>query len=110
MMNGHAERDRLVDMLVEMRDSAIARMLRRGAIEPGHLPLIAGSSATLAVLDEAAITCDEAARAVVSDDGRQIRPVLYDETSAVATVMLDPWRAVRLAGRLLDAAGSKLVP
>jgi hypothetical protein len=81
------------------------RMLRRCAVEPGHLPLIAGINAAL---DAMPIETKRAGGAAASDDGHQIRLVLYDETGAVVAVVLDGWRAVRLAGRLLDAAGTRL--
>jgi hypothetical protein len=87
-----------------MRDDTLGRMLRRGAVEPGQLPLIGGINAALDTLDSVPIEAEEAARAVVSDDGREIRLTLYAEAGAVATVALDPVRAVALAGRLIAAA------
>jgi hypothetical protein len=49
-----------------------------------------------------------ASRAVVVDDGRQIRLTLYSETGAVASVTLDPVRAVALAQQLIAAALPRL--
>jgi hypothetical protein len=49
-----------------------------------------------------------AARAVVADDGREIRLTLYAESGTVATVALDPVRAIRMAGELIEAALPKL--
>jgi hypothetical protein len=40
--------DHLRGRLVEMRDEMLSRMVRKGAVEPGHLPLIAGIAAALA--------------------------------------------------------------
>jgi hypothetical protein len=69
-------------------------MTRRGAVEPGHLPLIAGIAAALDALDRLPIEASPstgAARAVVGDDGRAIRLTLYAEAGVVASVALDPW-------------------
>jgi hypothetical protein len=82
--------------------------LRHGAVEPGHLPLIAGINAALDALDGMPIAADVASRAVVSDDGREIRLTLYAEAGAVAAVVLDPVRAVALAQRLIAAALPRL--
>jgi hypothetical protein len=49
-----------------------------------------------------------AARAVVSDDGREIHLTLYAEAGADAAVVLDPVRAVALASRLIAAALPRL--
>jgi hypothetical protein len=98
---------RLRDRLIELRAEMLDRMLRRGAVEPGHLPLIAGINAVLEVLDKIPIEVDRAERAVVSDDGRAIRPTLY-KAGAVATGEISPAHSVALAGRLLDAAGTRL--
>ena len=42
--------ERLVERLLEMREELIDKMRRRGAIEPGYLPLISGIHATLEAL------------------------------------------------------------
>jgi hypothetical protein len=48
-------------------------MLRRGSPEPGHLPLIAGINATLDAIDQMPVEAETGCRAVVSDDGCEIR-------------------------------------
>jgi hypothetical protein len=99
---------RLRDRLIELRDDVLNRMLRRGAVEPGHLPLIAGINATLDAIDEMPVGAETAARAVVGDDGREITLTLYADAGAVAAVALDPVRAVALAQRLIAAALPRL--
>jgi hypothetical protein len=99
---------RLIDRLGELRDEMLDRMRRRGEPEPGHLQLLAGVSAALAMLEGPPAAARMGARAVVSDDGRQIRLTLYGEAGAIGSVVLDGWRAVRLAGRLLHGAGTRL--
>jgi hypothetical protein len=101
-------RDELWDRLIQMRGDALDRMIRRGAVEPGHLPLIAGINVALEELDSMPIEAHPAERAVVSDNGRAIRPTLYSKAGTIATVEFSPARSVVLAGRLLDAAGTKL--
>ena len=106
--NGH-DVARLRERLIEMRAETLDRMARRGEPEPGHLPLIAGINAMLEALaaeDAKGARC--AARAVVSDDGHEIRLTLYAERVAIATGGLDPARCISLAGRLLDAAGRRV--
>lgn len=49
-----------------------------------------------------------AERAIISDDGCSIRATLYRGSSALAVVVLDPAAAVRLAGRLIEAAAWRL--
>jgi hypothetical protein len=49
-----------------------------------------------------------AARAVIGDDGREIRLTLYREASAIGAVTLAPCRAVALAGELIPAGMPKL--
>jgi hypothetical protein len=52
---------------------------------------------------------ETAARAVVSDDGREIRLTLYTEARAVAaSVVLEPVRAMALAQRLIAPAVPRL--
>ena len=94
---------------MELRDDVLGRMVRKGAVEPGHLPILAGIAAALGALDDIAILTEmEAARAVVSDDGRVIRLTLYRDADALAAVELSPERAIALARRLLDAARLRL--
>ena len=60
------------------------------------------------VLDYTKVEAAPACRAVVSDDGTEIRLTLYSDAGAVASVVLDTARAVALAGRLIEAALSRL--
>jgi hypothetical protein len=53
---------RLIERLIELRDDALSRRLRRCAAEPGHLPLIAGINAALDALDTMPIAAEAAAR------------------------------------------------
>jgi len=99
---------RLRERLIELRDDALSRMIRRGTVEPGHLPLIAGINAALDALDGMPTDADTPSRSVVSDDGGAIRLTLYTEAGAVASLALTPGRSIALAGRLLDAAGLRL--
>jgi hypothetical protein len=55
----------LREQLLEMRTDLLGRMQRRGSIEPGVLPLIAGIAAALEVLDQSA----EAAAPAAVDRG-----------------------------------------
>jgi hypothetical protein len=64
---------RLRERLTEMRDDALGLMLRRGTVEPGHLPLIAGINTTLDAIDQMPVEAETRCRAVVSDDGCEIR-------------------------------------
>jgi len=73
---------RLRERLIELRDDALGRMLRRCAVEPGHLPLIAGINAALDALDGMPTDADTPSRSVVSDDGGAIRLTLYTEAGA----------------------------
>jgi hypothetical protein len=93
--------DRLRKRLTELRAEALECTVRRGTVEPGHLPLIAGVAAALDALASMPIEAEAAARAVVSDDGREIRLTLYGEAGAIASMALDPVRAIALAGRLI---------
>ena len=93
--------------LVEMRDDLIARMQRRGAVEPGHLPLVGGINATLEALDREAQTI-AAVPAVVDGSGTAIRLVLLRDGAAIAATELEATTAIALAGKLLSAAGMRL--
>jgi hypothetical protein len=44
----------------------------------------------------------------VADDGREIRLTVYTEAAAAAAVVLEPVRAIRMAGELIEAALPKL--
>jgi hypothetical protein len=107
-MTGEANGDRRAEpqeRLIEMRQVALARMMSCGSVEPGHLPLILGINDAL---DTMPVEAEMAARAMVSDDGRETRLTLYAEAGAAAAIVLDPIRAVTLAGRLLAAALPRL--
>jgi hypothetical protein len=93
---------RLVERLLEMREEALDRMLRRCAVEPNHLPLIAGINAVLETLGGTSPA--RAERAVVDAVGGTIRLTLYahETKAAIATVVLDPISATALAGRLIE--------
>jgi hypothetical protein len=93
--------------LIEMRADMLDRMLRRGAVEPGHLPLIAGINAALTALDQSAQT-EAAAPAAVDGTGEAIRLVMYRDGTAIAATELAPTTAIALAGELLGAAGLRL--
>jgi hypothetical protein len=47
-------------------------------------------------------------RAVVADDGHTIRLVIYRGEAIAAVVVLDPARAIGLAGRLIEAGHRRL--
>jgi len=92
-MTGEANGDRraaLQELLIEMRQVALARMMSCGSVEPGHLPLIPGINAALDVLDMIPIEG-------IPARGREIRLTLYSEAAAAAAVELDAVRAVALA-------------
>jgi hypothetical protein len=93
--------------LIEMRAELLSRMQRRGAVEPAHLPLVAGVAAALEALDRAART-EAAAPVAVDASGAVIRLVLLRDGGAVAAAPLSPVAAIRLAGELLDEAGLRL--
>jgi hypothetical protein len=103
------QRTRLIrERLLDQRSEMLGHMLRRGTPEPAHLPLLAGINAALDTIDGMPVEAEAAARAVVVDDGRQIRLTLYSETGAVADVALDPCRAITIAGKLIEAALPRL--
>jgi hypothetical protein len=73
----------------------------------GQLQRIAAIDAALAANDEAPTEWEPASRAVVSDNDQTIRLTLYAKTGAVAAAELDPIRAITLAGRPIEGAGSR---
>jgi hypothetical protein len=85
----HLPPDTLRRKLIEMRADMLDRMQRRGAAEPGHLPLIAGINAALEALDRSARTI-AAAPAVVDASGEAIRLVLLRNGDAIAAAPLSP--------------------
>jgi hypothetical protein len=103
-----ATHDRLRERLIELRAEMLGRMVRKGAVEPGHLPLIAGVNAALDALGGMATEAELAGRVAVSDDGTTIRLTLYSERQAVAMVDIEPLHALALAGRLITAALARL--
>jgi hypothetical protein len=95
--------EQLRTRLVELRDDALDRMARRGSVEPGQLPLLSGIAAALQALPGAGV----AGRAEVYDGGEAI--VLRVSDGMVTTsIEVVPGAAIKLAGRLLDAAGLRL--
>jgi hypothetical protein len=91
------------ERLLAMRDEEIARIIKRSASAQ-----LAGLEAAIAALDEIPTEALPASRAVVNDDGQEIRLTLHGETGAVAAAPLDPVRAIGLAGELIAAALPKL--
>jgi hypothetical protein len=63
----------------------------------------------LAAVDSTPIEAVVAARAVVADDGETIRLMFYSEDGAACGLELEPAHAVRLTGRLLEAASGRLL-
>jgi hypothetical protein len=92
--------------LTEMRTDLLDRM-RRGAVEPAHLPMLAGIAAALEALDRSAET-EIAGAAVVDDSGTMIHLVMYRDGTAIAATPLSPVAAIRIGGELLGAAGLRL--
>jgi hypothetical protein len=65
-------------------------------------------NAGLAAIDSSAPPAEPRGRAVVSDDGREIRLTVYTEAADGMAVVLTTAGAVHLAGQLLQAASPKL--
>jgi hypothetical protein len=91
------------EKLLRLREEAIVRALRE---RPP--PQLVAIDTVLAALDEEPTEWESADRAVVSDDGRSVRLVLFAETGTVGAVDLDPLRAIALAGELIARATSRL--
>jgi hypothetical protein len=72
------------------------------------LPRIAAIDAATAALDEVPADVEHTSRAVVGDDGKVIRLTLYAETGIVASVEVDPIRAIAVAAELIGAALPRL--
>jgi hypothetical protein len=90
-----------------MRERLIGNLGRR--IEGGDLALVAAIAGALAAIEACKPSDVElAARAVVSDDGCEIRLTLYNENGAAFAAPIAPGRAVALAGELIAAALPKL--
>jgi hypothetical protein len=93
--------------LDDMRVALIEQLCCR--IEGGSLALLGSVGAGLDALDRVPLEASPATRAVVSDDGREIRLTLYGEAGVPAVgVALDPARAVALAGDLIASALPRL--
>jgi hypothetical protein len=77
-------------------------------IDGGVMALLGSVNAALAAVDSAPVEAVAAARAVVADDGEAIRLTFYAADGGACGLELDPAHAVRLAGRLLEAASARL--
>jgi Holliday junction resolvase len=84
-----------------------ARLMRATARKPLLAPLASLSPANGPPQAEPSFL-RPAERAVVADDGREIGLKLYSDSGAVATVALDPVRAIGIAGALIAAALRRL--
>ena len=100
LVNPTDQTERLVEHLRETRETVLDRMIRRGVAEPAHLTLIASIDTVLKTLGGTSPA--RADRAVVGAAGGMIKLTLYAKKDAVATVVLDPVRAIELAGRLVQ--------
>jgi hypothetical protein len=94
---------RLRDRLLELRDDALDKMMRRGSVEPGQLPMLSGIAAALSALSAGGTQ----GRAEVHDGGAAI-VLRIDDGRVTASIEVAPGQAIKLAGRLLDAAGLRL--
>lgn len=126
MTDRAATRERLVEMREHLIDDLGA------GINGGGLSRLNEVQGCIAAIDcgcaDAALACETAdplsstgerfpphgappqppARAVVVDDGRSVRLIAYGGPEALATVELDPARALALAGDLIEAARRRL--
>jgi hypothetical protein len=101
----------LRDRLIALRADTLRQLAGADFLVPGFLQLLAGINAAMVALD--AVPPEDAAladRAIIADDGREIRLTLFTGVGAVAAVALNPQRAVDLAGKLIAAALPKLGP
>jgi hypothetical protein len=109
-----ALRDRLRCLRADLR----RRLAESETIEPAWLAILADTETVLAAITGALAAIateacqppesEPAARAVVSDDGTEIRLTLYAENGAAFAAPIAPGRAVALAGELIAAALPKL--
>jgi hypothetical protein len=85
------------------------RMLRRGTVEPGHLPMLAGIDAALRALhdEETVAALSGEATAEEDPDGKSIRLRVRAGDTVVA-VVLSPLAALRTAGEILEMCGRRL--
>jgi hypothetical protein len=101
-------RDRAEPMIV-LPWRAWARLLSASTRRPLAAPLASPSPPGQDDPPQPEPTCLwPAMRAVVADDGREIRLTVYTEADTAAVVVLDPVRAIRIAGELIGAALPKL--
>jgi|SRR5580700_6872935 hypothetical protein len=95
--------------LIELCDDALRQLDEANVLDGGLLRLLGDANAALAAIDrQPPADTEPTARAVVSDDGTEIRLTLYTNAHAAAAIDLDPVRAVRLAGKLIAAALPRL--
>jgi hypothetical protein len=90
--------------LLALRADVLRQLDEADALDGGLLRLLADANAAIATIDAQPSEGEPAARAVVSDDGIEIRLISYTQTGAAAMVVLDPRRAIALAGQLITAA------
>jgi hypothetical protein len=99
----------LRNRLLALRDDTLRRLVALDHIDGGLLRLLGDANLALAALDrQPSADAALAARAVVSDDGCEIRLTLYAQNGAAFAVPIAPGRAVALAGELIAAARPKL--
>jgi hypothetical protein len=89
--------------LLALRADVLRQLDQADALDGGLLRLLADANAAI---DESRQPPEgePAVRAVVSDDGIEIRLISYTQTGPAAMVVLDPRRAIALAGQLITAA------
>jgi hypothetical protein len=91
--------------LLALRADVLRQFDEADALDGGLLRrLLADANAAIATIDAQPSEGEPAARAVVSDDGIEIRLISYTQTGAAAMVVLDPRWAIALAGQLITAA------
>jgi hypothetical protein len=92
--------------LFELRNDLLRRLDEAEALDGGLLRLLGDTSAALAAIDAwpPAVNAAAADRVALADDGVEFRLTWYGSADASATVVLDPRRAIALAGQLIAAA------
>jgi hypothetical protein len=104
-----ADRATIRQQLIELRNDTLRQLEALDHLDGGLLRLLGDANAALAAIDrQPPADTEPAARAVVSDDGTEIRLTLYTNAHAAAAIDLDPVRAVRLAGKVIAAALPRL--
>jgi hypothetical protein len=100
-----ADRATIRQQLIELRNDTLRQLEALDHLDGGLLRLLGDANAALAAIDrQPPVDTEPAARAVVSDDGIEIRLISYTQAGAAAMVVLDPRRAIALAGQLIAAA------